>query len=631
MEMSSGQSSALRMLARIIGTFSVFVSFILAFLILYANGFLIKRRKKEFGLYMIMGMGKWMTSRILMWEALLVGALSLIMGLALGIFMSQGMAVVTAKLLGAGLGSFRFIFSSQALIKTLGCFGLAFALSLIFNIAVVQKQKLIDLLYAAKKNEYFKAPRPAISVLIFTAALCCLGLAYKIVLSDGFIMLLNTIYIPVALGAVGTFLFFFSLSGFFLRLLQQSRGLYLKNLNMFVLRQINGKINTAYVSMTLVCLMLFISICTLSSGMGLAEALTTEMRENAPFDATFSVRTEYEAASDTYSGIDTAAAVSGRGAGLSAFAAEYVAARYYVADATITLYFDGSETIVPPNFMKLSDYNAVLALQGLEPIALGPDEYALNCNMNTREWQDMLRDYASSGAEFEIAGRRLVTDPSKLFTRTLEVSPNKEFAVAAVVPDELLAGAPVKKDFLHINYPEEGGEYESMCVSALIGFEPVGPDGVQLDGGLETRVRVLEYTHSATTTIAYIAIYLGVVSLLLAATVLAIGQLSEAGDNAERYGLLRRIGAEDSMINAALFTQILVCFGAPALLALVHAAVGIRVASGVVSAFAEMNIFGSSFIAALVIVAIYGAYFLATYFGSKSIVSISARGGFRNE
>jgi putative ABC transport system permease protein len=620
MEISSGQSTALRVLAGIIGAFSVFVSFILAFLILYANRFLIKRRKKEFGLYMIMGMGKWMTSRILMWETLFVGVLSLAAGLALGIFVSHGMAAVTAKLLGAGIGSFRFIFSGGALIKTLGCFGLAFALSLLFNIVMVRKQKLIDLLYAAKKNERFKAPRPVVSVLIFISALCCLGVAYKIVLSDGFILLRNTIYIPIALGAAGTFFFFFSLSGFFLRLLQQSKGLYLKNLNMFVLRQINSKINTTYVSMTLVCLMLFLSVCTLSSGMGLAEALTNEMRENAPFDATFSVQAEYGAGSDVYPGIDIAAAASDRGAGLSSFAAEYTAARYYGADVTVALRTGDSELTLNPNFMKLSDYNAVLAMQGLAPIALDADYYALNCNMNTIEWQDILNDYAANGGEIEIAGRRIVTSPDKYYKHTLEVSPNKQHAITVIVSDELLADAPVKRDFLHVNYPEEGGEYEKMCVSALIGFEPVGSSGVQLDGGLETRVRVLEYTHSATTTIAYMAIYLGVVALLMAATVLAIGQLSEAGDNTERYGLLRKIGAEDSMINAALFMQILVCFGAPVLLALVHAAVGIGVASELVSVFSEMNILGSSLVAAVVIVGIYGAYFLATYFGSKSII-----------
>ncbi|MDR2771122.1 MAG: FtsX-like permease family protein, partial [Clostridiales Family XIII bacterium] len=332
MEMTSGQMAALRLLGRIMNTFSVFVSVILAFLILYANGFLIKRRKKEFGLYMILGMEKWMTARILLFETLFVGVISLFAGLLLGVFLSQGMALATARLLGAGIGSFRFIFSFSALAKTAGYFGLAFAFALLFNIGMVRRQKLIDLLFAAKKNESFKAPRSARSVLLFLLSLCCLGFAYKLAMSNGLIASQAMLTACIALGVAGTFLFFFSLSGFFLKLVQQSKGLYLKNLNMFVLRQISSKINTTYVTMTLVCLMLFISICTLSSGMGLAEALAVELRGTTPFDASFSVRAEDGGA---YPGVDLLAVARERG--IDPAAGDYAAVRCYGADAPILL------------------------------------------------------------------------------------------------------------------------------------------------------------------------------------------------------------------------------------------------------------------------------------------------------
>jgi putative ABC transport system permease protein len=400
---------------------------------------------------------------------------------------------------------------------------------------------------------------------------------------------------------------------------QQSKGLYLKNLNMFVLRQISSKINTAYVTMTLVCLMLFVSICTLSSGMGMAEALAVELRGTTPFDATFSVRAEDGEETGAYPGVDLLAVARERG--IDPAAGAYAAVRCYGADASIPLRnADGAEVDFYPEFMKLSDYNKVLALQGAAPISLGPDEYALNSNMLTREWQQMLADYMESG-EQQLAGQRLRADAANLHTYALEVAMDKDYTIIAVVPDELLAGAPVKRDLLHMNYPADDGAYERRCVSALLGFAPAGPVDLRLEGGLETKARVLEYSRSATTTIAYLAIYLGVVSLLMAATVLAIGQLSEAGDNMDRYGLLRKLGVEDRMIDSALFMQILVCFGVPALPALVHAAVGIRVASGFVKLFGEMNILGSSLVAALVIVAIYCVYFFATYFGSKRIVN----------
>jgi putative ABC transport system permease protein len=613
MAATSGQMAALRVLGRIMGTFSVFVSVILAFLILYANGFLIKRRKKEFGLYMILGMEKRMTARILLFETLFVGALSLFAGLLIGAFLSQGMAVVTARLLGAGIGSFRFVFSFPALVKTMCYFGLAFALALLFNVVTVRRQKLINLLYASKKNEYFKMPRPGLSVLLFVLSICCIGVAYTLVMDGGILMVSGVLSFCVALGAVGTFLFFFSLSGFFLRLVQRNKKLYLKNLNMFVLRQVSSKINTAYVTMTLVCLMLFLSISALSSGLGLSGALSADLRESAPFDATYSVWAKDDGA---YAGIDSAAVLRERGVDPDVFAADYATARYYDADASFTLRAGGKEETVRPNFMKLSDYNAVLALRGLAPISLGADEYAINAAAPTGKLREALAAYAEIGGGLTLAEQNLRTDASKIYAHTLEVATNKDTAIVAIVPDALLSNAPVNRDFLHLNYPQGDDASEKRFLSAMFDFAPDG-----LEGRFETKVRVLEYSRSTTTTIAYIAIYLGVVSLLMAATVLAIGQLSEAGDNADRYGLLRKIGAEDRMINAALFMQILICFGAPALLALVHAAVGIRVASDFVNLLGEMNIVGGSLVAAFAIVSVYCVYFFATYIGSKRIVN----------
>ncbi|MDR1573730.1 MAG: FtsX-like permease family protein [Clostridiales Family XIII bacterium] len=617
MEMTSGQTAALRLLGRIMGAFSVLVSVILAFLILYANGFLIKRRKREFGLYMILGMEKGMTARILLFETLFVGAISLFAGLLFGVFLSQGMAVVTARLLGAGIGSFRFVFSFSALAKTMVYFGLAFALALLLNIATAHRQKLIDLFCADKKNESFKAPRPVLSALLFLLSLCCIGLAYRLVLIDGLIAVPWLFTVCVALGAAGTFLFFFSLSGFLLRLAQRNRRFYLKNLNMFVMRQIAGKINTAYVSMTFVCLMLFVSICTLSSGLGLADALSAELRGSTPFDATFSVKAQGGA---PYPGIDLVAVLREKGVDPDAFAEDYAAVRYYGADAVVTLRADGVDRDFQPDFMKLSDYNAVLTLQGFSPVSLGADEYALDSGIRVDAWQEALAAHTEGGGGLTLAGRRLRTDGDKLRTHTLEVSPNREYAIVAIVPDELLADAPVKRDLLHLNYPPDDGASEKLFVRALLGFAPAGPAGERLEGGFETKARILEYGRSATTAVAYIAIYLGVVSLLMAAAMLAIGQLSEASDNAHRYGLLRKIGAEDRMVNAALFLQILICFGAPASLALVHAAVGVRAASRLVRLFGEMNILGGSLVAALVIVGIYCVYFFATYLGSKRII-----------
>jgi putative ABC transport system permease protein len=620
MELTSGQSASLRLIDRIMGYLSAFIACILGFLIIYANHFLIRRRKKEFGVYLMLGLERGQVSRMLVMETVFVGCIALITGLVLGTGISQAMALVTARLLGADISSLRFVFAPAALRDTVIYFSLTFILVLIFNVVLVRRQSLIDLINAQRKNESFKTSRLSWSALFFALSLLCLGTAYSLILENGLLSSRIVLSSSVTLGVLGTFLFFFSLSGFFLNLLQRRPSVYLRNLNLFVLRQINSKINTAYVSISCVCLMLFVSVCTLSSGMGVAEAIAADMRRGTPFDASFSVSApEDAAAASDHAGVDLIRALREQGADLDAFAGDYLAWRYYDPGVTITLEVFGQPIATDLYGVKLSDYNAVLSRQGVAPITLAADEYALNSNI-ANTLPDLLRDYVRSGAVIELAGADLRTGPDRLYAHTLATSANWDAKPFLVVPDDWLADRPVRSDVLNIDYPDDGGGYEALCQRALTQLRVYGDDGTPLPQLLETRAQVLETSNAVITVIAYLAIYLGVVFLIASASALAIAQLSETSDNISRYGLLRQIGAEATMINRALFAQILIYFGAPLSLALVHAMVGIHATGKLVYLLGAMNIWTSSLITALVIVLIYGGYFWATYSSSRNMI-----------
>jgi putative ABC transport system permease protein len=592
MELTSGQAGAIRLLERVMGAASVLVSVILGFLILYANRFLLKRRKKEFGLYMLLGMEKSGMSRILMAETALVGVAALGAGLPLGVLLSQGMALVTARLLEANVGGLQFVFSGEALWKTIAYFGLAFIVALAFNVASVRRQKLIDLLNAARRNETYRAPRPALSALIFIVSLACIGAAYKLALSDGAYMYSGTLSAAALLGAVGTLLLLYSASGFFLKVAQLRRKRYLRDLNMFVTRQLGSRINTAFVSMTLVCLMLFVSICTLSSGMGISKAIAEDMRASTPFDATANLHGDAD-------GDGLAASLAGLGVRLDSFAGEYVSIKYRDAEADI-----GQGAAV----VALSEFNAVLAMQGLGPISLGAREYAVNLAVRCAQW---------SGDEISPGGSPLSLAASGVYEYRLETTSQAGREVfVAVAPDEVAAGLPVARESIIINYPGDGGDYERLCRAALDGAR-VGDTRVVL----ETRTQILDTTGTATAVVSYIAVYLGVVFMLACVTVLAIGQLSEASDNAARYLLLRKLGADEVMVSRALFKQIMIYFAVPLLPAIVHSVAGIKMANNIVGVFGGLDILASSVFTSAFMVAIYGGYFLATYLGSKRIIS----------
>ncbi len=286
LEMSESDSRNLEMMIQMISMISVFVSFILGGLIVYANNFLIKKRKKELGIYMTLGMGKGKISKILLMETLIVGIVSLISGLILGLVLSQGLSVFTSKLFDVSMAEYQFIISKSAIGKTILYFGIIFILVMILNTAIILRYKIIDLLTSGRKNENIKIKNSIIYVLIFIIAAMSLGIAYKLVIEVGFNPSDSKFRTSILLGVIGTVLVFFSLAGFGLNLIQKSKNLYFKELNIFILRQINSKVNTNFISMSVICLMLFLTMGILSTGLSFKNALQKGLENTTPFDAT---------------------------------------------------------------------------------------------------------------------------------------------------------------------------------------------------------------------------------------------------------------------------------------------------------------------------------------------------------
>lgn len=214
---SGNTANYMRIVKEAMSIVSVFVSMILGILIIYANNFLIKRRKKEFGIYMMLGMGKVRVSQILVMETFSIGLVSLVLGLGLGVVLSQALSVFTAKLFELNLSQYIFSISFYAILKTIVYFGIIFILVMIFNVFVVNKYKLIDLLIAGRKNEKVNIRNPLVSFLIFTLGVICLIRAYYLILTRGTKMnYISDITIPILLGVIGTFAFFFGIAGFVL-------------------------------------------------------------------------------------------------------------------------------------------------------------------------------------------------------------------------------------------------------------------------------------------------------------------------------------------------------------------------------------------------------------------------------
>ncbi|MDF2820903.1 MAG: hypothetical protein K0R15_1344 [Clostridiales bacterium] len=619
MIISKSQQELLSALTEIMGIVSIFISVILGFLIIYANKFLIKRRKKELGIYMTLGMEKSKISKILVIETFLIGIISLAIGLIIGIFLSQGLSVVTAKMFRANLTQFKFIFSSNACIKSIINFGIIFVLVMIFNTVSISKFKLIDLLNANKKNENLKLKKVWLSIVLFISSIICLAVSYYLIIENGILAINMNFYLSLALGTLGTFLFFISLSGFLLRVIQLNKKIYLKNLNMFVLRQINSKINTTYVSMTMICIMLLITIGTLSTGRGLSDVLTSNLDATTPFDITIEDNVlEDEVISNTlYQTLEE------EHVKLGDIAANYSEINIYdlgVKYNTIILKelldelqlygSDPGEYSVP--IMKLSEFNKVLGQLGKTPIELKENEYLLTSNFD--QLSENYEKFLKSNTNITIKDKTLISSTKKKASYTINTYPMFSDLGSLVIPDEMLIGEKSIKRVLNINYLGKDEETDKIVRERLDNFEDIDFSYYY------SKIQIQEQSIGLSTVLSYLGIYIGLVFLITCAAILALQQLSEASDNQERYRLLRKLGAEEKMINKALFMQIIIYFMMPLFLAVIHSVVGLKVANQVVLQFGQLNILVNTITVAIFIVIIYGAYFLATYYGSKSII-----------
>ncbi|MDC4250739.1 ABC transporter permease [Clostridium perfringens] len=631
LELGKRQAEYIKVLQGLISGISVFISCVLGGLILYANNFLVKKRKKELGIYMTLGMGKNKISKILTYETALVGIISLVVGLGVGIIVSQGISAFASKLFEVSLSNYKFLLSTDAILKTVLYFGIIFILVMIFNTFVISKYKLIDMLTAAKKNEDIKIKNPILIAIIFFISLGLLGVAYKLVIKVGLNPTDRMFLVSIVLGILGTLLLFFSLSGFVLYVLQRNKNVYLKGLNIFVLRQMNSKINTNFLSMTVICLMLFLTISTLATGLSFKNALEKGLENTTPFDASATYYIDEDSKIKT-------AEESIRELGFK-FNPEDKIVSYneYKLEKTnleslLTKNAHGknAEKLASTfseygvNAISVSSYNDIRALSGEKSVSLANNEVLISSNLG--EVENTLKNILKNnekieidGKEYKIANNALIGE-GKVIKEAFESTGMTNNFFTLIVPDNIVSNLKPIANKININFPKNSNEEER--VQKLFNEYRDGVVDSSKYGFVNgyTKARIYEDNNGMTNIVLFIGIYLGVIFLISSTAVLALQQLSEASDSIDRYKSLRRIGVSQKMINKSIFTQVSIYFGLPLVVALVHSVVAIKVVNGFLTMFNRPDIGVSSLVTALIMVIVYGGYFYATYTGYKSTV-----------
>ena len=653
LQVSSSTKQMIKLMINMLGMVSVFIAVILGLLIVYANNFLINRRKKEFGIYMTLGMGKRQISKILLIETVLVGIISLAIGLILGIFASQFMSILVAKLFQADMSKFEFVFSQNACIKTCIYFAVMYLAVLLFNAFTISRYKLINLLTAIKKNEQIKMKNPIVCIIVFIIAAVGLGYAYWEVTKEIFNMTnvndtTRAIGISVLLGVVGTILIFWSFSGLILRLVQAKKSTYLKGTNMFVLRQLHNKINTTVISMSVICLMLFMTITALSSSIALKNSMQADLEKMTPVDLNL-----YKTANLPEKTVDSngkeitytqelqedskqtiSYTLTQNGFDMNNLK-DVIETPIYVLDGLtwettlgnafnqVKKQFPMMKLETPEQVMKISDYNKIAKLYGNEQYSLEDDEYIIICNYEN------IANIRNLGLKentvINLKEKNYKPKYNECKDGFIQISTSHTNVGIILVPDSCNLGEKEQNLwFLAANYNAKTDDEKKKIEenfsredSSLV--QKLNNKNSTLDG--ESKISIVEASVGLSTIIVFIAIYLGIIFLIASCAILALKQLTESSDNRQRYIILRKIGCDEKTINQALFRQIGIFFGLPLVLAIIHSIFGIQFAMSIFETLASKEqLLPSIIVTAIVIGIIYGCYFLATYIGSKNII-----------
>lgn len=670
------------LMGTMLGYLTYFLAAVMAFLMVYANNFIMKRRKKEFGLYQVLGMGRGRVAVIMALETVIVSLSAFVAGIVLGVGLSQLMTFFTASLFKTQIADFHFFFSVHAFNLTLACMAVMFVLTLLLNLRAVRRTRLIELMGAERRNESIKTRNPWIAIAIFAVGVALVGVAYYRLLRDGFPLTatgdkleqaMTQFGITTAMVTVGTFALFWGLSGMLIKLLQSLRSVYWRGLNLFTVRQLSAKVNTVCFSMGVIAMILFLAITSVTCGMSIANVMNENLERYNPVDVsqtyiyytpeTLDYYKQYVNPSEADRMVLADATVdlyaawhgerksadnndeTGKKVDIADVAGEHVQIDSYLSyplggsgpsvvagemckamGEKLPKALEGSNADAMGLFVTpASQYNKLRQMMGEEPVSIGRDQYLLTCDMGG-EPGDLYTKYMAGGHTLTLGGHELkpATDKSDEDTAAIANSAMGSNPGTVVVADELLSQLnlqPYSSNLL-VNY-KQGMDVtkadESIKYTML---DILLVDGKEPGGWGVFITRSEMYTQAAQMNgmISYLAIYIGFVLVVACAAILSIQQLSNVADGSRSYRVLAQIGCDDRQIRHSVMAQQAVFFLFPLAVGLAHSFVALKVIIELVSTFGYMSIGGTVGLTCAIFLAAYGGYFLVTYLMSTGIV-----------
>lgn len=601
---------------------TIIMTGVVALLVLYANRAIIKKRSRELGTYLLLGMEQGRLAFLLLAETTLIGLAALLVGLGGGILLSQVFSLVVSRVFAVDLVRYTFVFSPTAALRTLLCYGVTFLLVGLWQAVMLYRHKLIDLMNGARKNEEVHLRNGILSGVLGAVGVAVIGYVYWLadqVSRDAeyFSVEDPRIWAGVALAVAATYLLFLAAAGLLTRLRGTQSGWMGRGLNRFIYRQVTNKINTHAAMLATIALMLTFTICAMSFGLGLGQGVQRAAELEMPFDyilSTSSVDQDFHRVLERFDeyGITNRQAV------------QFLAVSTVLENNDLMLPAD--EAALPddgyseflrsahPMVIPASAYAELRAMKGYPAAVLSDNGFLIHTAPITsethRQMQTAFQRFMESGAQVELAGRTLRPSTAEVYTEPMSDSLTGSFALL-VVPDEVAASLEQQADYVENDLVVEVSDSVPEELDREI--QEIAAENSRSEEWISVAVRaeIVGAAYATEGTIVFLAFYMGVMFVLVSAALLSLQQVTDAVEHRQRFEVLRKLGADERMIDRAIAKQIAIYFLTPMAVALAHSLVAMRALAQLLQEAAGFFTVWSATVTTLVIFGlIYGAYYL---------------------
>lgn len=594
--------------------FSVIVVLIVGWLINYMTKFMMDKRSKEFGTYLLLGMENKSISKIFLYENSLLAIISFIFGVILGSFIFQILMAIVTVFFGKEY-SVSINFDIKALLTTILYYSVIMIIVVIKNNRRLKKMKICELLYLDKKNEVIKGTNIAKNCFIFILSLIAAFIAIK----------KTPIIVTIICVIFFIYSFYIGISGVMVMMLSKSKKFKYKKTNLFIFRQLASKINTMGFTMGTLAVLFTLTLLSSNYAVGLS-TFKKEIEKYVPFDICLTVNNQNEDFEEVNKYMEKNDLIK-----------ESIVYRIYRGnDDTFTnVLIDNKVSggyFKYDTYMKVSDYNKLRSLLGVNEVSINDNEFLIHTPNTVK---DIYTEYVKNNPNLEINNKKYLC--KGVYSEDFAQNGQNGAGFIIVVPDDSVSNMEIYYSQYTASTKEEPNEKIYNDLKNYISQDAnhwasvrhreneidhgMGIDSVYMiydnimvkGGGLDFDVK------AAIITIVSSIFYVALVFVSVALTVLAVQQLSDSVRYKYRYKILNQLGYSEKEINRIVFKQLLIYFICPVIVPIIISfllsvklnkilLMGTQVSAN------SFTFFGVTLV---VFVVVYLIYFMATYIQFK--------------